>query len=70
MKKTIIIITALVGTSFLFSSCSKDYECVCRINGIGPETRYSVRAKTKNSAEDECNQKATTLGITFECKIE
>lgn len=63
------IVTA--GGAFItsFSSCNKDYDCVCRVNGA-ETNRYSVRASTKNGAEDECNQKQSSLGTTYQCAIE
>ncbi len=55
MKRTVIIAATLAVSGFLFSSCNKDYDCVCRVNGT-ETNRYSVREKTKNAAEDECNK--------------
>lgn len=68
-KKMLIALAATTVGGFLFTSCNKDYDCVCKLNGM--ETyRYSVRAKTKNSAEDDCNQKQSSLGATYQCYIE
>lgn len=69
MKRTVIIAATLAVTGVLFSSCNKDYECVCKVNGT-ETNRYSVREKTKNAAEDECNQKQSSLGVTYQCAIE
>ena len=68
-KKTLIMLAVAVTGSFLFTSCNKDYDCVCKLNGV-ETNRYSVRAKTKNSAEDECNQKQSSLGTTYQCYID
>lgn len=68
MKKLLSILI-IAGFSILsFTSCNKDYECKCYLNNVEVGSS-SVRAKSKNKAEDECNQKATTFGITHECKI-
>ncbi len=69
MKKGILVIAALLTASAFFTSCNKDYECVCTLNGT-ETNRYSVRATTKNGAEDECNQKQSSLGMTYQCKID
>lgn len=68
-KKMLILMAAAVTGGFFLTSCNKDYDCVCKLNGV-ETNRYSVRAKTKNSAEDECNSKQTTLGTTYQCYIE
>ncbi len=71
MKKNrwIMLTVAAVTGGFLFSACNKDYDCVCKVNGQEVQ-RYSVREKTKNRAEDECNQKQSSLGVTYQCYIE
>lgn len=69
MKKTLIMLAIAAAGGFVFTSCNKDYDCVCKLNG-NETNRYSVRAKTKNSAEDECNSKQSTLGTTYQCYIE
>lgn len=69
MKRTLIIAATLAVTGFFCASCNKDYECVCRVNGT-EMNRYSVREKTKNAAEDECNKKQSSLGVTYQCAIE
>ena len=68
-KKTLITLAIAVTGGFLFTSCNKDYDCVCKVNGQEVQ-RYSVREKTKNRAEDECNQKQSSLGVTYQCYIE
>lgn len=69
MKKTLIALAVATAGGFIFTSCNKDYDCVCKLNGA-ETNRYSVRAKTKNSAEDECNSKQSSLGTTYQCYIE
>jgi hypothetical protein len=69
MKKTILVAATTLAGMILFNSCNKDYECVCRLNGT-ETNRYSVREKTKNAAEDVCNEKQSSLGVTYSCKIE
>jgi len=69
MKKSIIILGSLIMAACSFTSCNKDYECVCRLNGA-ETNRYSVRDSNKNGAEDQCNKKQTALGATYACKIE
>lgn len=70
MKKKTLIMLAIAATGgFLFTSCNKDYDCVCKVNGQEVQ-RYSVREKTKNRAEDECNRMQSSLGVTYQCYIE
>ena len=69
MKKTIILLALAASAGISFTSCNKDYDCVCRLNGA-ETNRYSVRASNKNSAEDDCNKKQSSLGATYQCAIE
>lgn len=70
MKKTTIFLIAVVATAgTVFTSCNKDYNCICRLNGMETNS-YDVRAKTKNAAEDECNRRQSGLGATYQCAIE
>jgi hypothetical protein len=69
MKKAIITLGALIVASFAFTSCNKDYNCVCRLNGV-EVSKKSIREATKNKAEDKCNEMQSTFGITHQCKIE
>lgn len=69
MKKVIIYGFALVSAAFAFSSCNKDYKCVCTLNGL-ETNNYDVRAMSKNKAEDECNERKSSLGLEHECKIQ
>lgn len=69
MKKAIIYGFVLLMGATAFSSCNKDYECVCRLNGV-ETNNYDVRASNKNKAEDECNERKESLGVEHQCKIE
>jgi hypothetical protein len=69
MKKAMVFLGVAVAGLITLPSCNKDYDCVCRLNGAKVET-YSVREKSKNLAEDECNRKQSSLGVTYQCKIE
>lgn len=64
----LLIAAAAIGGA-LFTSCNKDYDCVCTLNGV-ETSRHSIREKTKNRAEDECNSKQSSLGVTYQCYIE
>jgi len=69
MKKAIILIALAASSGITFTSCNKDYDCVCTLNGV-ETNRYSVRASNKNGAEDDCNKKQSSLGTTYQCSIE
>lgn len=68
MKSNILKISLALFASAVFTSCNKDYNCVCSLNGTQTSSE-SVRAKTKNEAEDKCNERKTTLGVTYQCEI-
>jgi hypothetical protein len=68
MKKTIIAIAALTMT-FGFTSCKKDYTCVCKLNGtIVKTTQYNDVNRAE--AEDKCDGDATFGGVTYDCDVE
>jgi len=69
MKKILVLIAVATIGGTVFTSCNKDYDCVCRVNGT-ETNRYSVRASNKNAAEDDCNKKQSSLGTTYQCAIE
>jgi hypothetical protein len=69
MKKALLLVALAASTGISFTSCNKDYDCVCSLNGV-ETSRSSVRASNKNSAEDDCNKKQSALGSTYQCAIE
>jgi hypothetical protein len=69
MKKILVFMAVSTIGGFALTSCNKDYDCVCRLNGA-ETSRSSVRASNKNSAEDDCNKKQSALGATYQCAIE
>jgi hypothetical protein len=69
MKKILLLALLAVSAGVSFTSCNKDYDCVCTLNGV-ETNRYSVRASNKNDAEDDCNKKQSALGTTYQCSIE
>ncbi|MFT4061889.1 MAG: hypothetical protein QM642_05970 [Edaphocola sp.] len=69
IKKTLLGLALCAGMGLALTACNKDYTCVCTLNGV--ETyRETVRAKTKNAAEDKCNEMQSSGGVTYECAIE
>lgn len=70
MKKMIIGGLALIS-SFAFTSCKKDYSCVCRLNGtVMQTTNYSNVSRAQ--AEDKCDGDATAGGgaVQWDCDVE
>lgn len=69
MKKAMIILGVVALGATVLPSCNKDYTCICELNGA-EVSRSSVREKTKNAAEDECNKMGSSVGVTYECYID
>ena len=70
MKKMIIGGMALLAT-FGFTSCKKDYSCVCRLNGtVVQTTNYDNISRA--DAEDKCDGDATVAGgnVQWDCDVE
>jgi hypothetical protein len=69
MKKIALVIATLSMITLALISCNKDYTCVCSLNGI-ETSRSSVRASSKNAAQDECNKMTSVAGVTHKCEIQ
>jgi hypothetical protein len=68
MKKSLLIVMAIVGASVLFS-CKKDYHCSCSFNN---NLVYSVDLgnQYKDNAQSTCNGYDTTVkGETWQCVV-
>jgi hypothetical protein len=63
MKKAIL---SLIVVAALSTSCKKDYNCVCTLNGTTSSTSTTVNG-TKSSAQASCNALQTS-GVT--CAIQ
>ena len=70
MKKIIIAGLALLST-FAFTSCRKDYSCVCRFNNATVYTQ-NYDDVTRAEAEDKCDGDATILAgnAQWDCDVE
>lgn len=70
MKKTIIAGLALIS-AMAFTSCRKDYSCVCKLNGtVVKTTQYNDINRAE--AEDKCDGDAS-LGsgsVQYDCDVE
>ncbi len=68
MKKWIIGALVLIST-FGFTSCKKDYNCVCRYNGLQVlSQKYSDM--TLSEAVDKCEANDDNAGQSWDCDIE
>ena len=77
MKNSIILLSAIIVIAF--SSCKKEYTCVCSTSaGIPgftiPDTESNLGKLSKKKAEEQCNAKNTStnfMGITISvsCKL-
>jgi hypothetical protein len=63
-----ILSLAIAFISITFTSCSKDYECVCYLDGV-EKYNYSISAQTDKSAKELCAEKESTLDKDYNCLI-
>jgi hypothetical protein len=70
MKKLIFGAMVLL-TSFAFTSCRKDYSCVCRFNGATVWTQQYDNI-SRADAEDRCDGDATAASgaVNWDCDVE
>ena len=68
MKKLILAALVLVSAAG-FTSCKKDYNCVCRFNGVQVFSQQ-YEDVTRPDAEDMCNANDNGTGQVWECDIE
>ncbi|HYD20691.1 MAG TPA: hypothetical protein VEB40_04390 [Flavipsychrobacter sp.] len=68
MKNWIIGALALVST-FGFTSCKKDYNCVCRFNGVQVYNQ-KYEDMTLADATDRCEENDNGTGQTWDWDIE
>lgn len=68
MKKLIFGALALIST-FGFTSCKKDYNCVCRFNGV---QIYNQKYEdiSRPDAVDKCEAQDDNSGQVWDCDIE
>lgn len=53
MKNLFVLTIALFGASVIFSSCKKDYDCVCTVNGT-KQAAVTYKDSKKSDAKDAC----------------
>ncbi len=72
MKTKLLFITAL--TTFSFSSCKKDYQCVCTNASTGNVhygDKMEANVYTKKAAEETCkNNNNLSAGSLKDCHLE
>lgn len=65
---------ALVVFAFSFTSCKKDWTCVCKVNGISAnEGNASFPDMTKKDAETACEAHEKTINLAIpeaKCSID
>lgn len=66
MKK-VASIAAIALFAIGFTSCKKDYTCVCSINGT--EVSRTTINDTKSNAKSACEQTTSAGGVTASCVI-
>lgn len=69
--KTVITAGLALLSTFAFTSCKKDYSCVCKLNN---QTVYTQNYNdvTRAEAEDKCDGDGTVLAGTaqWDCDVE
>lgn len=69
MKSKILLGLAVVTALGFMTSCAKDYVCVCSQNGT-EKYRYALTDQYDKGADEQCNDKQTTLGSSYSCVVE
>jgi hypothetical protein len=65
MKNSVLTIASLIVLSGGLTSCTKDYNCVCK-DSAGVETKGIVNATNKTQAREHCDAR----GIKGNCEIQ
>ncbi|HTA62441.1 MAG TPA: hypothetical protein VK835_08295 [Bacteroidia bacterium] len=65
MKKVILVLVLAAG---LFTSCKKDYTCVCKANSGTTASTLTIHA-TKSTATSDCNALSSN-GNGLACAIQ
>lgn len=61
---------ALLGSVF-FTSCKKDYTCVCTVSssGINTSAETTLKNTSKKDAKKACEMSTQTAGVTTTCEL-
>ncbi|MBL7719049.1 MAG: hypothetical protein JNL72_09465 [Flavipsychrobacter sp.] len=68
MKKFLLGALVLVS-AFGFTSCKKDYNCVCRFNGVQVFSQ-KYEDISRSDANAKCNDNDNGTGQAWDCDIE
>lgn len=73
MKKSILTLAVVAFIGLSFTSCKKDYTCVCKTEMSGSSTTTSTTTikDTKKNAKDKCESLSSSNGsIKTTCSID
>lgn len=76
--KNILRFLPIVIALFAFTSCDRDYACICTAvaaqnpnagNNVPQDYTYTVNAQSGADADEKCNTYETTLPDYYQCDI-
>lgn len=69
MKKFVLTVGVAAFVGAAFSSCKKDYTCVCTVNG-DEVWRGNLGKQSREDARDACEAKTVTFGVIAKCELD
>ena len=69
MKKAILGLSIIAVTTLFFTSCKKNYTCVCSLNGTVIE-KHELGKQTRSDAKAACDAFVAGLGVIYKCEID
>lgn len=68
MKKVILLASIALG-AIIFTSCEKNYTCVCTVNGA-EVYREDLGKQSKSDAKAKCNASYSMPGVVAVCDLD
>lgn len=59
----------MAASALFFTSCKKDYTCVCSINGT-ELSRTSLGKQKKSDAKEACDALVAGFGVVAKCELD
>lgn len=69
MKKGILGLSILAISALFFTSCKKNYTCVCTVNG-NEVARQDLGKQKRSDAKDACDALYTLPGVVAKCELD
>jgi hypothetical protein len=69
MKKLTFIAAIILLASTAFTSCKKDYHCVCTLNG-NSVSNNDLGSMTHHDAVNKCDSYDNAGSVTYQCNVQ